>query len=211
MDHVMGGARNLLDNYVKKAAATGIKRGGMNVVGGPALDSALHHSAMKNLAGSYGNTFREAMNYNKYLTSTKRAQQQQNLKNLQSMLGMRRELLDRKAGWSKRLGDLQRSDYLDKLQWDRGADARKWEREQRDWARQDRLFETRRRKRTRDERTARRTEMRRIEALMGGKNGPLRGQMSTSDLNKYGRAMVDEGYWNKFDYSFPKVNITKKS
>ncbi|MBD3398265.1 hypothetical protein GF413_04315 [Candidatus Micrarchaeota archaeon] len=211
MGHIMGGTRNLLDNYVRQAAGAGIKRGGMNVVGGPALDSALHHSAIKGLAGSYGANFREAMNYNKYLTSNRYKQQQQNLKNLQSMLGMQERFIDRQAGWANRLGDMQRSDYMDGVNWDRGAKDRAWEEEKRNWARRDRLFKTRARKRDLDEQTARRTEMRRIEALMDGKTGPLRGQMSTSDLNRYGRAMIDEGYWNTLDYAFPKAYSTKKS
>lgn len=209
MGHIMGGTRNLLKNYAKQAAGAGIKRGGMNVVGGPALDSSLHHGAMKSLANSYGGAFREAINYNKYLTSNRYSQQQNNIKNLHSLLGAQQQYLDKQAGWNKQIGDLARSDYLQKQAWDRGAKDRAWEDEKRNWARRDRVFDTRQRKRALDEETTRRAELNRIEALMGGVNGPLRGQMSTSDLNKYGRAMVKEGYWNTLNYSFPKAYSTK--
>ncbi len=70
MSNVLGGQRNQLDDYVRRTAGAGVKRGGMNVAGGPAMDSALHKNAMKTLASGYSDRFREAMDYNKYVKNT---------------------------------------------------------------------------------------------------------------------------------------------
>ncbi len=35
MSNVLGGQRNQLDDYVRRTAGAGVKRGGMNVTGGP--------------------------------------------------------------------------------------------------------------------------------------------------------------------------------
>ncbi|MCA1961471.1 MAG: hypothetical protein LDL33_11825 [Desulfomonile sp.] len=151
MSHVLGGQRTQLDEYVRRAAGAGIKRGGMNVVGGPSLDSSLHHSAMKTLAGGYADRFREAMSYNRGLRSELYSRYNDSLSSLQSLLGTQHRFLSSQADWSQRMGSLRHSDYLRELDWQRDtpfrelrleglkrdAEMQKWrnqvERENRNW------------------------------------------------------------------------------
>jgi hypothetical protein len=124
MSHVMGGQRNQLDEYVRRAAGAGIQRSGMNVRGGPALSSSLHHSAMQNLAGGYSDRFRQAMDYNKYLKGQLYNQYQNQQANLQNMLNTQHRYLTSQADWANSLGMLQHSDWKDELNWRRGAPTR---------------------------------------------------------------------------------------
>ena len=119
MEHVLGGQRKTLDDYVRQAAGAGIKRGGMNVVGGPSLDSAIHHGAMGTLARGYSDRFREAMDYNKYVQGTRYSQYQDNVRNLQNMLGLQHRFLTSRADWQNRFGDVQHGDYRGDVDWNR--------------------------------------------------------------------------------------------
>lgn len=119
MENVLGGQRKTLDEYVRQAAGAGIKRGGMNVVGGPALDSALHHQAMSTLAAGYADRFTDAMNYNKYLKGAQYDQYNDNLRNLQSMLGLQHQYLSSQSDWQNRLGDTMHGDWKGDVDWDR--------------------------------------------------------------------------------------------
>jgi len=121
MSHVLGGQRNQLDDYVRRAAGAGIKRSGLNVRGGPALDSSLHHMAMSNLARGYGDRFREGMNYNKYVKGTMYSQQSDRLKNLQNLMGLQHQYLSSQADWRNRLANLIHGDWRDDLQYNRQA------------------------------------------------------------------------------------------
>jgi hypothetical protein len=156
MSHVLGGQREQLGEYVRRAAGAGIKRGGMNVVGGPAFDSALHHTAMKTLAGGYADRFREAMNYNRGLKSEQYRYYTDSMNRLQSMLSTQHRYLSSQADWTSRLGSLKHSDYLRELDWQRDtpfrelrleglkrdAEMEQWRNK---WAREDRISEEDRR------------------------------------------------------------------
>ncbi len=181
MSHVMGGQRNTLRDYVRQAAGAGIKRGGMNVVGGPALDSALHHSATQNLAKGYGDRFREAMNYNKYLKGTAYSQHNDSIRNLQNLLGLQHQYLSSQTGWRNRLGDQKRSDYLGDVGWNRGAPDR-------EWAQRDRVYDYKAKQRALDESLKRRQDISQIEGLSS------LGATSPRDFSKYLRALIGEGY-----------------
>lgn|GEM_PF-1301538 len=151
MSHVLGGQRAQLDDYVRRAAGAGIKRGGMNVVGGPSVDSSLHHSAMRTLAGGYADRFREAMNYNRGLKSEQYGYYNDSLSRIQSLLGTQHSYLSSQADWSQRMGNLEHGDYLREQDWQRDtpfrelkleglkrdAEMQKWrsqvERENRNW------------------------------------------------------------------------------
>ena len=63
MGNLMGGQKTLLDDYVKRAAAAGIRRGGMNVAGGSPLESNLVLQATRGLASQYGSNYNQAVNY----------------------------------------------------------------------------------------------------------------------------------------------------
>lgn len=130
MEHVLGGQRKTLDEYVRQAAGAGIKRGGMNVVGGPALDSALHHQAMGTLAAGYADRFKEAMDYNKYLKGTQYDRYTDNLRNVQSMLGLQHQYLSSQSDWQNRLGDTMHGDWKGDVDWDRQAEERALQLEQ---------------------------------------------------------------------------------
>lgn len=119
MSHVLGGQRNQLDDYIRRAAGAGIKRSGLNVRGGPALDSSLHHMAMGNLARGYGDRFREAMNYNKYVKGATYSQQSDRLKNVQNLLGLQHQYLSSQADWRNRLANLIHGDWRDDLEYNR--------------------------------------------------------------------------------------------
>ncbi|MFC1834688.1 hypothetical protein ACFL2Q_08135 [Thermodesulfobacteriota bacterium] len=121
MSHVMGGQRNQLDEYVRRAAGAGISRSGLNVRGGPAMSSSLHHSAMKNLAAGYAGRFSEAMNYNKYLKATQQSLYQSQMSQLQSLLGTQHSYISSQADWRRNLANLKHSDWRDRLEYQRQA------------------------------------------------------------------------------------------
>ena len=185
MSHVMGGQRNALRDYVRQAAGAGIKRGGMNVVGGPALDSALHHSATQNLAKGYADRFREAMNYNKYLKGTAYSQQNDSIRNLQNLLGLQHQYLGSQAGWNSSLGDMMRSDYLGDVDWNRGA-------RDREWAERDRVYDYQAKQRALSESLKRKQDIDQIEGLSSVLDPP--GGTSPRDWSRYLRALIGEGY-----------------
>lgn len=94
MSNVLAGQRNVLDQYVRRASSEGARRGGMNVAGGPAVRSAIHHDAMKSLAGDYSDRFQKAMDYNKYVKDTEYGQYADSVRELQNLV----ELQYRYAG-----------------------------------------------------------------------------------------------------------------
>ena len=102
MSNVLGGQRNTLDDYVRRAAGTGVKRGGFNTAGGAPLDSALYKQAIESLARGYGDRFRDAMNYNKYVKATESSQSSDNIRNLQNLLGLQQRYLSSSADWQQR-------------------------------------------------------------------------------------------------------------
>lgn len=119
--NALSGQRNTLDDYVRRAAGASIKRGGMNVLGGPDLDSTLHHDAMKTLAAGYGQRLGEAMNYNKYLKSVQYGQYADSVRNLQNLLGLQQNYLSNQAGWQERLGNRRQDDWRADVNWKRTA------------------------------------------------------------------------------------------
>lgn len=58
--NLMGGGRNMSDQFIKQAATAGPNRGGMNVVGGGDPRSQMAFNATKALAGNYGDTYSKA-------------------------------------------------------------------------------------------------------------------------------------------------------
>jgi hypothetical protein len=108
MSNVLGGQRNTLDDYVRRAAGASIRRGGRNAVGSPPLDSALYQQAIESLAKGYGDRFRDAMDYNKYVKGTESSQFSDNMRNLQNLLGMQQRYLSSSADWQQKMGNMQR-------------------------------------------------------------------------------------------------------
>jgi hypothetical protein len=115
MSNIIGGQRKLMDEYVKRAANSGTRRGGMNAAGGPALDSALHHDAMKNLASDYANRFSEGMNYGRYAKGAQYGQERDRMNNLQNLFGIQRGYLTARQNRQDRIAELQRQDWLTEL------------------------------------------------------------------------------------------------
>jgi hypothetical protein len=105
MSDLLAGQGSSLDDYVRRAAGAGIRRAGMNVAGGPALDSALHQDALSNLARGYSDRFRQAMDYDKYVKATEAAQHSDKLRNLANMFGVQDKYLRGQADWQSRFGD----------------------------------------------------------------------------------------------------------
>ena len=79
LDNDLGQQRTILDEYVKRAASAGIKRGGMNVAGSAPLDSSLRAGEISALAAGASQAFRDAMDYGKYVKSTRYKQFQDRL------------------------------------------------------------------------------------------------------------------------------------
>jgi hypothetical protein len=127
MAHVLGGQRNLLDDYVRRTAGAGIKRGGLNVRGGPAFDSALHHSALSALAGGYADRFREAMSHNKQQKAQLYSQHKDRLRNMQSLLALKQKYLSSEADWQSRLGNLMHGDWQREVESEKQAPLRQVE------------------------------------------------------------------------------------
>jgi len=124
MAHVLAGQRNTLDDYVKRTAGAGIRRGGMNVVGGPPLEPSLSHQALSNLARGYSDRFRNAMDYNKYAKDTQYKQYTDKMRNLQDLFGLQHQYLSSGAGWQTHLGDQTLTDWRSDRDWDRTAPER---------------------------------------------------------------------------------------
>lgn len=127
MGHILGGQRSMLDDYVRRAAGAGITRGGLNVRGGPAFDSALHQTAMGALAKGYADRFREAMNYNKYARATAYEQYKDSISNLQNLLSLQHRYLSSEADWQSRVGNLMHDDWRQNLEWERQQPFRQME------------------------------------------------------------------------------------
>ena len=124
MANALAGQRNTLDDYVRRTAGAGIKRGGMNVVGGPPLESSLSHQAMSSLARGYSDRFRDAMDYNKYAKDTQYKQYSDKMSNLQDLLGLQHQYLSSGSGWQTHLGDQVLTDWRSDRDWDRTAPER---------------------------------------------------------------------------------------
>lgn len=125
MANVLGGQRKTLDDYVRKTAGAGIKRGGMNVAGGPARDSMLHQNAMKTLASGYSDRFRDAMNYNKYVKATRYGAMRDSSQDLQNLLGVQQRYVQGEADWQSRVGEAKRADWRGDVDWNRSEPLRK--------------------------------------------------------------------------------------
>jgi hypothetical protein len=107
MSNVLGGQRNTLDDYVRRAAGASIRRGGINTAGSSPVDSTLYKQAIENLAKGYGDRFRDAMNYNKYVKGAEASQFSENMKNLQNLLGLQQRYLSSAADWQQKTGSSQ--------------------------------------------------------------------------------------------------------
>jgi hypothetical protein len=130
MSHILGGQRKTLDDYVARTAGAGIKRGGLNVAGGPSLESALHQMAMKNLASGYADRFQDAMNYTKYVKEASYSQHEDSIRELQNWLGLQQRFLTSQADWQNRLGDTMHQDWRGDVDWKRREPTRELELEQ---------------------------------------------------------------------------------
>ena len=104
MSNVLGGQRNSLDDYVRRAAGASIRRGGMNTAGSAPLDSALYKQALEGLTKGYGDRFSDAMNYNKYVKGTESSQFSDNMRNLQNLLSLQQRYLSSAADWGQKMG-----------------------------------------------------------------------------------------------------------
>jgi hypothetical protein len=124
MEHILGGQRKTLDDYVAQAAGAGIKRGGLNVVGGPSLESSLHQMAMKNLATGYADRLREAMNQAKSQREAAYSESTDSLREIQSMLGLQHRFLTSQSDWQNRLGDTMHGDWRSDVDWNRETPSR---------------------------------------------------------------------------------------
>jgi hypothetical protein len=200
MDHVLGGQRNALDEYVRRAAGAGIRRSGLNVRGGPALDSTLHQAAMRNLAGGYSGRFREAMNFAKQLRGESYRKYRDSMTDLQNLLASRHGYLSSQSDWTKNLAGLKHTDWLRELGWERDAPFRsnrlamsdlnlKRARMNMNWAREDR-----------GERQRRLTEaMQNVKRISNMSRGY--GDWTIGDAYDWERAMVQLGYWSPLNRS----------
>jgi hypothetical protein len=130
MSNVLGGQRNQLDDYVRRTAGAGVKRGGMNVAGGPAMDSALHQNAMKTLASGYSDRFREAMDYNKYVKGTGYRMTRDSAGDLQNLLNTQQRYVQGAADWQSRVGETMRTDWRGDVDWNRNEPVRQMQLDQ---------------------------------------------------------------------------------
>ncbi len=108
MSNGLGGQRNTLDDYVRRAAGASIRRGGRNTAGSLPLDSALYQQAIESLAKGYGDRFRDAMTYNRYVKGTESSQFSDNMRNLQNLLSLQQRYLSSSADWQQKMGSPQR-------------------------------------------------------------------------------------------------------
>lgn len=124
MGHILGGQQSSLQDAVKRMAGAGIRRGGMNVAGGPALESSLTQQAMGTLAGGYADRFKQAMDYNKYYQGELASAQKNYMDNIYRTLGLQLQGIGRGADWGTLLQDKIANEYQQNLAWRRGATGR---------------------------------------------------------------------------------------
>ena len=208
MAHVLGGQRNALDEYVRRAAGAGIKRSGLNVRGGPALDSALHQAAMRNLTGGYSDRFREAMGFAKQLRGESYSKYRDSMVDLQNLLASQHSYLSSQADWRTALANLKRADWLRELEWERDAPVRANNLAMSDLNLQKARTNWTWEKLDRQEQQAELNEalqnIRRITNLSRGY-----GDWNLGDTYDWERAMVDLGYWKPLTRSVSqKVSTT---
>lgn len=200
MSQVLGSQRNALDEYVRRAAGAGVSRSGLNVRGGPALASSLHHMAMSNLAGGYADRFREAMNYNKYLKSTQYSQYQDAVRNLQNLLGTQHRYLSSEADWQSRLANLAHQDWQDEQEWNRQAPLRELELQR---LKQQAAMESWRNSMEQTDRQAAIAKQLELEnrwrAALGRSSSTTGTSMSPADLLDAERALVELGLWKPLE------------
>jgi len=121
MSHLLGGQRQQLNEYVRRAAGAGIQRSGLNVRGGPGLGSSLRHAVMQTLAAGYGDRFRQAMDYGKYVKGASYSQYREGLKDLQNLLSTQHRYLSSQVDWSGRLAALKHGDWQRESEWERDS------------------------------------------------------------------------------------------
>jgi len=156
MSDLMGGQKNQLDDYVRRAALTGVQRGGYNVRGVPNYAGSLQREAVNALASGYQNRYQTALDYLKYMNDAQLAmwgKAQDALANQMGIttsgLGLQqketqnlRELADAEAqrGWQSGENTLARDlqKYLQENQqnWQSGESLA-----ERDWKSQENVFD----------------------------------------------------------------------
>lgn len=117
MNSSAGAQRKLLDDYVRAAAGAGIKRGGFGVMGAPRLDSTLTYSAVQNLAKDYSTRLKQALGYGAEVRDSQRKQYQDDMLNLQKLLGLQKGYLSEEADWKEKLALAIREDWEKQMEW----------------------------------------------------------------------------------------------
>ena len=114
MGDLGAGQRNATDEYVKRAALTGVQRGGYSPNMGVNPQASLQQDAIKNLASGYGQNYSTALNYMQQLAAAQQAQygqaqgQLSNLWGLQSTgLGQGLQDIQGQRGYDVNLRQLQ--------------------------------------------------------------------------------------------------------
>jgi len=74
---------------------------------------------MQTLAGGYGDRFRQAMDYGKYVKGASYSQYRESLADLQNLLGTQHRYLSSQADWNDRLAALKHGDWQRDSEWER--------------------------------------------------------------------------------------------
>lgn len=125
MESSVTSQRKLLNDYVKAAAGAAVKRGGFGIMGAPRLDSSLTYSAIQNLAKDYSTRLKQALGYAGDIADSNRQQYQDDMLNLQKLLGVQKGYLSEEADWKQKLATAIRDDWEKQIQWMRDDQAAK--------------------------------------------------------------------------------------
>lgn len=198
----MGGQRKAMQDYIRQAAGAGIQRSGLNVRGGPALDSALHQSAMKNLAAGYADRFREAMNYSRQQRAEQYSRSQDRFRDIQNLMNLQHRYLSSQDQRDTRLADLIYGDWKEQRDYERNAPMRELE--------MDRLRRAAQQQQWQDYQARRQTQ--RAEAEQSRLEQQYRKGLAkadarwgspwtAADLMRMEEALVSRGIWNPLSRS----------
>jgi len=122
MGDMLSGQRNQMDEYVKRAGATGVQRGGFTNPNQPQLQ----YEAIKNLAGGYGDRYNSALAYTQGLADydqrnyQTQAQTYSNLVNAANQYQSGTEQRELEAYLQQKAGESAMAQLLQQQQWQGG-------------------------------------------------------------------------------------------
>jgi hypothetical protein len=145
MSQLLAGQKNQLDDYVRRAALTGVQRGGFNVRGVPNYAGGLQREAINALAAGYENRYKTALDYLKAMNDSELAMWSKAQEALASQMGLTTQGLGLQQKETQNLREL--ADAEKQREWQSGENTQQRELQkylqsnQQNWQSQENLAE----------------------------------------------------------------------